>query len=77
MTAVDKLLDKATWFKSSLSEGGGDCVEATLLTAIAVRDSKDPEGPSLIFTAAEWNAFVAAVKVGEFDLHRFLADAIG
>ena len=33
-----------------------------------MRDSKDPDGPVLAFTAAEWEAFVAGVKDGEFDL---------
>jgi hypothetical protein len=36
--------------------------------AVAVRDSKDREGPVLVFTPAEWEAFTAEVKVGEFDL---------
>jgi hypothetical protein len=35
--------------------------------AIAVRDSKNPAGPALIFTAAEWDAFVGGAKDGEFD----------
>jgi hypothetical protein len=35
---------------------------------IAVRDSKHPEGPVLLFTQAEWDAFVAGAKGGEFDL---------
>ena len=35
--------------------------------AIAVRDSKNPTGPALIFTAAEWDAFVSGAKDGEFD----------
>ena len=37
-------------------------------TAIGVRDSKDPSGPVLVFTRSEWQAFVAGVKTGEFDL---------
>jgi hypothetical protein len=36
--------------------------------AIAVRDSKNPSGPALIFTAAEWDAFVGGATDGEFDL---------
>jgi Domain of unknown function (DUF397) len=36
-----------------------------------VRDSKDPAGPSLAFTTAEWEAFTAGVKDGEFDRGRF------
>jgi hypothetical protein len=77
MTAAHELLKKANWFKSSLSEGAGDCVEATLLTAVALRDSKDPEGPSLVFTASEWDAFVAGVKLGEFDIGRLIEALAG
>jgi hypothetical protein len=35
---------------------------------VAVRDSKDPAGPVLTFTAPEWSAFLAGVRDGEFDL---------
>jgi hypothetical protein len=34
---------------------------------VAVRDSKNQRGPVLVFTPAEWAAFVAGVKDGEFD----------
>ncbi len=34
---------------------------------VAIRDSKDPGGPVLQYTAAEWNAFLDAAKKGEFD----------
>ncbi len=53
------------WRKSSYSaSNGGDCVEvaAALPAAIAVRDSKDPGGPKLIFTPAAWAAFTAAIR---------------
>ncbi|MFH8370335.1 DUF397 domain-containing protein [Streptomyces sp. NPDC018031] len=33
---------------------------------VAVRDSKNPDGPALVFGAAAWGAFVAAVRAGEF-----------
>jgi hypothetical protein len=61
------------WFKSSYSQNGGQCVEvATNITAsrgvVAVRDSKDPEGPALTFRAAEFASFTAGVKAGEFPL---------
>jgi hypothetical protein len=58
------------WRKSSFSYANGDCVlichrpDGTW----SVRDSKDPTGPILAFGATEWEAFVAAVKAGEFDI---------
>src|SRR5215472_13102887 len=54
------------WRKSSYSGGnGGDCVEvARALPAIAVRDSKDPEGPKLIFTPGDWAAFTETIRAG-------------
>jgi hypothetical protein len=58
-----------TFRKSRFSEGGGDCVEVAKvqIEMFAVRDSKDPDGPVLWFTPAEWAAFVAGVLAGEFD----------
>ena len=64
-------LSNATWRKSSYSGGnGGDCVEVAVLAddSRAVRDSKDPEGPKLVFAPATWRAFTAAVKGGALDL---------
>jgi hypothetical protein len=60
----------ARWIKSSYSgSGGGNCVEIADLDNghRAVRDSKDPAGPALTFSAAEWSAFSAGVRAGEFD----------
>ncbi|MFF2143306.1 DUF397 domain-containing protein [Kitasatospora sp. NPDC058190] len=58
------------WFKSSYSSNGGDCVEVAgnlvASDAVPVRDSKDPEGPSLVFPTDAWSAFVSAVRGGEF-----------
>ena len=59
------------WRKSSFSSAnGGACVEVAgnLPGMVAVRDSKAPGGPVLVFTAAEWRAFAAGVKIGQFDL---------
>jgi len=53
---------RAVWRKSSHSNGsGGDCAEVAgnLPEVVAVRDSKDPDGPRLVFTPAEWQAFTA------------------
>jgi hypothetical protein len=55
------------WRKSSYSAGnGGDCVEvaAALPAAIAVRDSKDPDGPKLIFTPEAWATFATTLRTG-------------
>jgi hypothetical protein len=62
-------LSCAEWRKSSYSSSnGGQCVEVAEVPAVcmAVRDSKNPEGPKLIFSAGEWRSFVAGVKAGEF-----------
>lgn len=51
------------WRKSSYSSGTGQCVEVAALPGkVAVRDSKDPAGDVLVFTPAQWRAFLAAVK---------------
>lgn len=56
-----------TWTKSSRSATNGNCVEVAFLGGgrVALRDSKDPEGPVLRFTGAEWTAFVDGVLEGE------------
>jgi hypothetical protein len=67
MVALD--LTGAVWRKSIRSSGSGNCVEvAELGDAVAVRDSKNPGGPVLIFAPEEWRAFVGGVKGGEFGL---------
>jgi hypothetical protein len=61
----------AMWRTSSYSSAnGGNCVEvaSNLPGMVAIRDSKTPAGPVLVFTAAEWRAFAAGVKIGQFDL---------
>jgi hypothetical protein len=64
-------LTGAVWHKSTRSGGnGGDCVEvaANLPGIVAIRDTKDPGGATLIFGRAGWDAFLAGVRDGEFDL---------
>jgi hypothetical protein len=59
-----------SWRKSSRSGGGDNCVEVAHHPdgPVGVRDSKDPTGPILVFTPAEWAAFTGGVHDGEFDL---------
>ncbi|MGW4647983.1 DUF397 domain-containing protein [Kitasatospora sp. NPDC004289] len=61
-------LNTATWRKSSHSGGGGACVEVAdhVPGLVPVRDSKDPDGPALLFPAVSFSAFVRAVKAGQF-----------
>ena len=60
------MLDGA-WRKSSRSEYNS-CVEVCLVDdRVPLRNSRDPDGPVIVFTAPEWDAFVAGVKRGEFD----------
>jgi hypothetical protein len=48
--------------------GGSGCVEvARIRNAVGVRDSKHPDGPVLRYSPEEFQAFVAAVKAGDFD----------
>jgi hypothetical protein len=64
-------INDVTWRKASYStSNGGGCVEVAQFpaSAVAVRDSKDPAGPKLVFTAEEWRAFVATIKAGGFGL---------
>ena len=59
------------WRKSSFSAHDGNCAEVRASgDGAEMRDSKDRSGPVLIFTRAEWEAFLAAVKDGEHDLPR-------
>jgi Domain of unknown function (DUF397) len=61
------LLHAAVWRKSSYSSPSGNCVEAAMLAdGVAVRNSRFPDGPALIFTDAEWDAFVRGIKDGDF-----------
>jgi hypothetical protein len=59
----------ARWVKSRHSNAEGNCVEIAALSGgdIALRNSRDPDGPALVYTPAEVAAFVAGAKDGEFD----------
>jgi hypothetical protein len=59
----------ARWRKSARSSAQGNCVELAQLpdAGVAVRNSRDPGGPALVFTDAELEAFLGGVKDGDFD----------
>lgn len=62
-------LSSAVWRKSTMSNPSGNCVEVAGLPggAVAVRNSRYPAGPALVYTPAEMEAFIAGAKNGEFD----------
>jgi hypothetical protein len=58
-----------TWVKSRRSgPTGGNCVEVAFMPGgqVAMRNSRHPEGPALIFTRGEWDAFLGGARDGEF-----------
>ncbi|MGH3897804.1 MAG: DUF397 domain-containing protein [Pseudonocardiaceae bacterium] len=65
---VDTRLAAVTWRKSTRSGQMGNCVEAASLDSgeIALRNSRYPSGPALIFSHDEMAAFLAGTKGGEF-----------
>ena len=67
----------AAWRKSRFCNGASACVEVASLADgnVALRDSKEQDGPVLVFTPSEWAAFTAGVRDGEFDLTSLAATA--
>ncbi|MEV1289389.1 DUF397 domain-containing protein [Micromonospora sp. NPDC049679] len=60
-------ISQAIWIKSSRSSGNGQCVEvAGLAEGVGVRDSKDADGPVLVFNERMWTAFVTSLGDGGF-----------
>jgi hypothetical protein len=62
-------LQGVTWQKSARSNPSGNCVECAALPdgGAAVRNSRDPDGPALLYTPAEIEAFILGVRDGDFD----------
>ena len=76
MAGMEVDLSRAEWRASAGGDTDAACVEVAVVAGskegseqvIAVRDSRNPDGPKLFFTPAEWDAFTAGVRDGEFDL---------
>jgi len=62
-------LGTVAWQKSRRSNPSGNCVEVAGLPDgdVAMRNSRDPHGPALIYTRAELAAFIAGARDGDFD----------
>ncbi|GGP77066.1 hypothetical protein GCM10010214_60640 [Streptomyces abikoensis] len=67
MAASD--IEDVEWRKSRHSNSQGSCVEFAKLPGggVAVRNSRHPDGPALVYTPAEIEAMVLGIKDGEFD----------
>jgi hypothetical protein len=66
--SADELTD-VTWRKSQRSNSQGNCVELAELTdgSVAMRNSRHPHGPALVYTRAEVEALILGAKDGDFD----------
>jgi hypothetical protein len=68
MTVSDAERAGLVWKKASASTSYGQCVElASAAGGVAMRDSKDPDGPILLYARAEFKAFLDGARNGDFD----------
>jgi hypothetical protein len=71
MTLIEVDPESPGWRKARRSMANGNCVEVRPATgAIAVRDSKNPGGLVLAYSAESWHAFTLAARLGQFDVPR-------
>jgi hypothetical protein len=68
--ALPSLLGAAKWRKSRHSNPSGNCVEIARLPGqgVAVRDSRRPDGPALLFSHAAWETFLRSLREGAIEL---------
>jgi hypothetical protein len=67
--ATDLPTSLGPWRRTSFCGVENTCVDVAFGPAtVAVRDSKDPSGPVLLFTPAEWERFLLGIHHGEFEL---------
>jgi hypothetical protein len=68
MIPTPEVLNTLTWHKAQISVNNGACVEVAHCDGrVLMRSSKSPKGPVLVFTPAEWCAFLDGAKKNEFD----------
>ena len=68
MHASGSGLHQIRWRKATGSASDGECTEvACIRETVMVRDSKNPHGPMLAFSATQWRTFIAATRAGMFD----------
>jgi hypothetical protein len=71
MSIIDSEDRDLSWRTASYSVGNGECVEvASVHGRVSLRDSKDPQGSKLRYSEPAWRSFLAAAKLGKFDLQR-------
>ncbi|MER6175561.1 DUF397 domain-containing protein [Streptosporangium sp. NPDC001681] len=67
---MDQSAQSLSWYKSTLSGANtDDCIEVANLPggSRAVRDSKNPNGPTLNFTPGAWRTFITSIKNNKLD----------
>ena len=68
ITVSERERASLAWLKAQSSGANGACVEiASTVGKVVIRDSKDPDGPILVYTSREFDAFLDGARNGEFD----------
>lgn len=69
MSLSQEEMHRLNWRKAKRSMSNGNCTEVALLAGtVAVRDSKDPYGPVLRYSAGSWRSFLRETRTGKFDV---------